>query len=207
MVAWSIKVAQESKLFEHIVVSTDDEEIAEVAQKYGAEVPFRRPAELADDLSSTVPVIAHATEYCIDIGWPVQYVYCIYPCSPLIQSDDLEKALYLLEKEQVDYVYPVTEYPHPIQRAMRILPGHKMQFLNPEFELARTQDLETMYHDAGQFYAGKTAAWLLHKKMHTAGIGMPIPHWRVVDIDTLDDWRRAEFFFRLFSENGLAVKK
>lgn len=196
MISWSIKAAHESKLFEHVVVSTDDEEIAEVAREYGAEVPFVRPTELADDMTPTVPVIAHATEYCMSLGWAIEYVCCIFPCAPLIRSVDLAQAFDLAERKSVDFVYPVTEYPHPIQRAMRLLPDQKMQFISPEFELTRTQDLEALYHDAGQFYVGRASAWMLNKKMHTAGIGMPIPHWRVADIDTQDDWKRAEALFK-----------
>lgn len=195
MIAWSIRVAEESKVFDRIVVSTDDAEIAAVAREHGAEVPFMRAADLSDDMTPTVPVIAHATGYCIDLGWPIEYACCIYPCSPLIEAQDLVKALEILKRQGVDFVYPVTEYPHPIQRAMKLLPGNKMQFIAPEFELTRTQDLETMYHDAGQFYMGTASAWINNKRMHTAGIGMPIPHWRVADIDTLDDWKRAEALF------------
>lgn len=196
MISWSINAAHESGLFEHVIVSTDDEEIAEIARKCGAEVPFMRPPELADDLTPTVPVLAHATRYCIDLGWAVEYACCIYPCAPLIRAGDLTKAIDLAERREVDFVYPVTEYPHPIQRAMKLLPDQKMQFISPEFELTRTQDLDALYHDAGQFYVGRASAWLEGKKMHTAGIGMPIPHWRVVDIDTLDDWTRAEVLFK-----------
>lgn len=200
MIAWSIKAAQESKLFDHIIVSTDDEEIAEIARKCGAETPFMRPRELADDLTPTVPVVAHAIESCIDFGWHIDYVCCIYPCSPLLQSGDLVAAFKLADDRKTDFVYPVTEYAHPIQRAMRQLPGGGMQFFYPQFELTRTQNLEKSFHDAGQFYWGKASAWLGHKKMHTAGLGMPIPNWRVVDIDSEDDWIRATMIFNvLFS--------
>jgi CMP-N-acetylneuraminic acid synthetase len=97
--------------------------------------------------------------------------------------------------KNVDFVYPVAEYAHPVQRSMRRLPNGGMEFFNSEYELTRTQDLEKSYHDVGQFYWGKASAWLKGKKMHTAGLGMPIPNWRVVDIDSLDDWRRAEIIF------------
>lgn len=119
----------------------------------------------------------------------------------MIKVEDLQQAFQLMELKNVDYVYPVTEYPHPVQRAMRIMGNKSMKFVNPEMEMVRTQDLETLYHDAGQFYLGKTAAWLMNNKMHTDGIGMPIPHWRVVDIDTLDDWKRAENLFYTINNN------
>ena len=195
MIAWAISKARDSGLFDKIIVSTDDAEIAELARNWGAETPFVRPVDLADDLTPTVPVVAHAVKSCLDTGWEADYVCCIYPCVPFLQAEDLAIALDLAQKKNADFVYPVTEYAHPIQRAMRQLAGGKMQFLNPTYELTRTQDLEKTYHDAGQFYWGKTSAWLEHKKMHTDGLGFSIPNWRVVDIDSADDWRRAELIF------------
>ena len=196
MIAWAIETAKNSNLFDHIIVSTDDEEIAGIAIEWGAEVPFMRPAELADDFTATVPVIAHAAKLCIGYGWEVDYVCCIYPCAPLLQVSDLLAAHDLLKDRNVDFAYPVTEYAHPIQRALRRLENGKVEFISPQNALARTQDLEKTYHDAGQFYWGKTSAWLEHKMMHTDGLGMPIPHWKVVDIDTADDWIRAEILFK-----------
>jgi len=196
MIAWAISGAKASGLFDHIVVSTDDDEIATISKDQGAEIPFMRPASLADDLTPTVPVIAHAVKSCLDSGWVIDNVCCIYPGVPFLQTEDLIAAFNLLQNRDANFVYPVTEYAHPIQRAMRHLSNGKMQFFNSQFELTRTQDLETAFHDAGQFYWGKTASWLEHKKMHTDGLGMPIPNWRVVDIDTADDWDRAELVFK-----------
>ncbi len=196
MIAWSIEAAIQSTLFDRIIVTTDDAEIAEIAKQWGAEVPFTRPIELADDHTPTVPVVAHAVKSCIELGWMVDYACCIYPCAPFMQADDLAAAFELTLTRQVDFVYPVAEYSHPIQRAMRQLPDGGMQFYSPQFELTRTQDLEKSYHDAGQFYWGMASAWLAQKKMHTAGLGMPIPNWRVVDIDSEDDWIRATTIFR-----------
>lgn len=196
MIAWAISTAKESGLFESIIVSTDDAEIAETARCWGAATPFVRPANLADDLTPTVPVIAHAVKWCLDSGMAVDDACCIYPCAPFLQIGDLVKALDLARTQNADFVYSVTEYAHPVQRAMRRLEDGKMQFINPEYELTRTQDLERTYHDAGQFYWGKASAWLEQKKMHSEGIGMPIPNWRVVDIDTEDDWMRAELVFK-----------
>lgn len=197
MIARAIATALESRLFDHVIVSTDDDEIANIARKWGAETPFVRPAELADDLTPTVPVIAHAVKSCLDIGWAVEYACCIYPCVPFLQADDLIAAFDLLQNNNVNFVYPVTEYAHPIQRAMRQLSSGKMQFINPENELTRTQDLEKSYHDSGQFYWGKALAWMEHKRMHTDGLGMAIPNWRVVDIDSMDDWKRAEEIYKV----------
>ena len=196
ILARTIQVAVTSGLFDHIVVSTDDLEILAIAKAAGAQTPFVRPVFLSDDLTPTVPVIAHAVQACTDIGWDVSHACCIYPCVPLLSAEDLKGALQICVEQDADFVYPVTEYPHPIQRAMRRLGGGQMEFYSPEYEMTRTQDLDKSFHDTGMFYWGKSAAWLAHKKMHTAGLGMPIPHWRVIDIDTEDDWRRAELMYQ-----------
>ncbi|WP_443640367.1 pseudaminic acid cytidylyltransferase [Candidatus Njordibacter sp. Uisw_039] len=202
MIAHAIIAAKGCGLFDHIIVSTDDEEIAKIARLWGAETPFKRPDSLADEFTPIVPVIAHAIRACLDIGWFVDYVCCIFPCSPFISADDLIATLTDLQAQDADFIYPVTEFAHPVQRAMRRLSSGRMQFLNPESELSRTQDLEKTYHDAGQFYWGQTNAWLEHKKMHTDGLGYPIPNWRVIDIDTEDDWKRAELLFSIVN-NGV----
>ena len=195
IIAWSVEVAIKSGLFEHVIVTTDDHEIADTAMRWGAEVPFMRPVGLSDDMTPTVPVIAHAVKSCLELEWPISYACCIYPCTPFIQSSDIISSLEMMISRSADFAYPVAEYAHPIQRAMRHLPNGKMQFLESKYELTRTQDLEKSYHDAGQFYWGRADAWLDQKKMHTDGIGIPIPNWRVVDIDSQDDWRRAELIF------------
>lgn len=196
MIAWSISAAKESGLFKHVVVSTDDEEIAQIALSYGAEVPFFRPKDLANDLAPTVPVIAHAIRECAGLGWISDYICCIYPCAPFIKGEDLLSGYEMLRTTGAEYVYPVAEYPHPVQRAMFRADDARMSFLNPESEMTRTQDLTKTYHDTGQFYWGKSRAWSSLKKMHSEGAGLVIPHWQVVDIDTPDDWRRAELIYR-----------
>lgn len=195
MIAHAISAARQSGLFDHVVVSTDDEEIARIACEWGAETPFTRPAELADDHTPTVPVVAHAITACQALGWEIDYACCIYPGVPFIRIDDLKRALELLQASQAAYSFPITEFPSAIQRALRRLPDGRMQTFNPEFELTRTQDLEPAYHDAGQFYWGKAEAWLTNNKVHTSGAGLPIPNWRVVDIDTPADWERAEILY------------
>jgi pseudaminic acid cytidylyltransferase len=196
MIARTIEMALQSTLFDLVVVSTEDDEIAAIARQAGALTPFTRPSELSDDLTPTVPVIAHAVRACNELGWAVQQTCCIYPCVPLLCLGDLALALEMLLTNEADFVYPVTSFAHPVQRAMRRLDTGQMQFLQPQYEMTRTQDLEKTFHDAGQFYWGQADAWLAHKKMHTAGLGLPIPNWRVVDIDNEDDWRRAELIYR-----------
>ncbi len=198
MLAHAISAASSSGLFRHIVVSTDDEEIAAIAQEWGAETPFVRPAELANDHTATVPVIAHAIEACHALGWEFEHVCCIYPGVPFIQIEDLKGSLSLLMQGGSDYCFPVTEFPSAIQRALKRLADGKMQPFYPQFETTRTQDLEPAYHDAGQFYWGKPETWLRNPRIHSGGIGYVIPNWRVVDIDTPEDWLRAEVMYKAF---------
>jgi pseudaminic acid cytidylyltransferase len=201
MIAYAITAAKESGLFEHIVVSTDDEEIAQIATTWGAETPFVRPVELANDYTATVPVIVHAIEDCRNLGWKFNQVCCIYPGVPFIQIDDLLGALARLNNSDADYCFPVAEYPSAIQRALKLLSNGRTKPFYPEFEITRTQDLELAYYDAGQFYWGKTEAWLTNPKIHCNGLGYPISNWRVVDIDTPEDWQRAELVYRTINHS------
>ena len=203
MIAYAITAAKESGLFEHIVVSTDDEEIAQIATTWGAETPFVRPVELANDYTATVPVIVHAIEDCRNLGWKFNQVCCIYPGVPFIQIDDLKQALGHMNITEADYCFPVAEYPSAIQRALKRLSNGKMQPFYPEFELTRTQDLGLAYYDAGQFYWGKTEAWISNPKVHSNGLGYIIPNWRVVDIDTPEDWLRAELIYRAITNKTI----
>lgn len=200
MIVHAIDVALRCNLFDRIVVSTDDEEIADIARKYGAEVPFMREAELADDHTPTVPVIANAISNCQALDWMIEEVCCIYPTVPFLQSIDLVNALNLLETNKTDYVFPVTEYPSAIQRAFRKLPNGLMESFYPEFASTRTQDLEPAFYDPGQFYWGHSQAWLEGKIIHRHGKGLVIPGWRVIDIDTISDWHRAELMYAAFND-------
>lgn len=203
MIAYAINAAKESGLFEHIIVSTDDEEIAQVAKEHGAEVPFMRPAELANDHAATIPVIKHAIEACSALGWRPDHVCCIYPNVPFIQLADIQGAFNRLINSTLNYCYPVTEFPSAIQRALKLTDNNQTQPFYPEFEATRTQDLEHAYYDAGQFYWGKTHAWLTDAKIHSGGLGYVIPNWRVVDIDTPTDWQRAELLAQAINSNLL----
>lgn len=201
MISYAITAAKESGIFERIIVSTDDEEIACIANQWGAETPFYRPVELANDYTATTPVIAHAIDACQNLGWKFDNVCCIYPSVPFIQIEDLRGAQALINNSKVDYCFPVTEYPSAIQRALKLLSNGKMQSFYPEFELTRTQDLELTYYDAGQFYWGKADAWRTNPKIHSSGLGYVIPNWRVVDIDTPEDWLRAELIYHSLINN------
>lgn len=201
MIAHAIGAARASGLFEHVVVSTDDDEIAAIAQEWGAEVPFRRPAELADDHTPTVPVIADAVLRCEALGWTIRYACCIYPCTPFMLSDDLRGALENLIASTKAYSFPVAEFPSAVQRALRCHEDGSTAPLYPEHQLARTQDLEPAYFDAGQFYWGRRDAWLTNPRVHDDALAHVIPNWRVVDIDTESDWQRAEILYPLLTEN------
>lgn len=197
IIAYAIEAAKGCELFDHIVVSTDDEEIAQIGRQFGAEVPFLRPAELADDYTGTMPVIAHAIESCRTIGWQADIVCCIYPAAPLIQIQDMQNALSLLKQGGADYVTTVTSFPSAIQRAQRRTSDGRIEFFYPEHANTRTQDLEPAYYDAGQFYWGKAEAWLSWTSPNQIWQSLVIPEWRVVDIDTPEDWARAEIVYQL----------
>lgn len=192
MITYAINAAKNSGLFDHVLVSTDDAEIASIANAWGAETPFVRPAELANDFTATVPVVAHAIQACEALGWSFDIVCCIYPGVPFIEVEDLQGAFKHLEVGSADYCFPVAEFPSAIQRALKRNSDGEMQPFYPEFQLTRTQDLEPAYFDAGQFYWGNKRAWLNNPRIHSSGIGYQIPSWRAVDIDTPEDWERAE---------------
>jgi pseudaminic acid cytidylyltransferase len=192
MIAHAIEAARDAGLFDHVVVSTDDEEIADTALAHGATVPFRRPPALADDQTTTVPVIGHAVQALRALGWAPEAVCCIYPCVPFLRGSDLRAAHALFTTSRAPFVYPVVGFHASPQRAMRRLPSGQMQFLQPQHELTRTQDLEPCFHDAGQFYWGTAEAWASNLRMHSNGVGWAFEADRAVDIDTPEDWHRAE---------------
>lgn len=197
MISWSITKARESGLFKHIIVTTDDEEIATIAQEFGAQTPFIRPSELANDSAPTQPVISHAILSCANIGMIDDYICCIYPCAPFLSKKDLTNGLATLKENKEKFVYPVAEYTHPAQRAMLRSNNGEISFLHPENELVRTQDLPKTYHDTGQFYWGTSSSWQSDKKMHANGIGIIVNQSSLIDIDTPDDWKRAELLYKI----------
>jgi len=196
MIGYAIAAAQASGVFDDIVVSTDDPEIAEVARGLGAQVPFMRPTELAGDLTPTLPVVSHAITQMQALGRRPEQVCCIYPGCPLLEPGDLREALQLMQAASWPYVFPVLPFPSPVQRALRRKPGGGAEPLYPEFTQTRSQDLEPAFYDAGQFYWGQASAWLKGLDVHRHGQTLVLPEWRAVDIDTPDDWLRAELLFQ-----------
>lgn len=193
MIAWSIDAAKSSNLFDHIIVSTDDQEIAEVAKEWGAEIPFLRPESLSDDFTGTGSVMSHAAHWMREKGWPVSAVCCIYATAPFIQADDIKQGLVELENGSWDYVIAATTYASPVYRGFKKSAEGGVEMLFPEHFLTRTQDLPDVQHDAAQFYWGRPPAWIEERpgltKQTTTVL---IPRWRVQDIDDEDDWTRAE---------------
>lgn len=199
MIAWSIEAARESDCFQHVIVSTDDGDIADVARAHGAEVPFMRPAELADDYTTTIPVIKHAIIECRRTGIDPEFVCCVYATAPLLSANDLRSAFDRLRESGAAYAFAVTRFDYPIQRSLRIDDDGRVNMFHPEHYTTRSQDLTPAYHDAGQFYWGKTAAWLDGLPLFgNQSVAINLPRDRVQDIDTPEDWRRAE---RMFEPN------
>jgi len=193
MIAWSIDAAKASGLFYKVIVSTDDSEIAEVARQWGAETPFMRPEELANDHAGTTPVIAHATQWALDQGFNVAAACCIYATAPFIQAEDIRRGWEDLNTGNCDFAFAVTDFAAPIFRSFEQMAEGGIRMFFPAHFATRSQDLPRALHDAGQFCWGRPAAWLEGKRVFDRGsVPIFIPRWRVQDIDTEDDWRRAE---------------
>lgn len=203
MIAWSILAAQASGLFDRIVVSTDDDEIADVARIYGAEVPFSRPAELSNDHAGTTEVVAHATRWLSDPQEePISAVCCIYATAPLIQVSDLERGWLALQSGDWAYAFSVTDFSPSVYRAFRQHADGGVEMLFPQYFSTRSQDLPPSFHDAAQFYWGRPSAWLEGKRIFDHhSVPISIPRWRVQDIDDPDDWVRAEMIYKQFMSN------
>jgi N-acylneuraminate cytidylyltransferase len=197
MIAWSIEAARASGVFDRIVVSTDDDAIADVARAHGADVPFMRPAELSDDRTGTTPVVAHALAWHRAQGLAPAEVCCLYATAPFVRAADLQRGLRALADSGARYAFAVTSYAFPIQRAIRITPAGRVAMFHPEHAQTRSQDLEEAYHDAGQFYWGDAEAWAQGLPIFAEhSVPVVLPRHRVQDIDTPEDWARAEWMFR-----------
>ncbi len=200
MIAYSIDAALQSGCFDKVIVSTDDQEIADVAMAFGAEVPFIRPAEISDDHATTMDVMQHAIQWCDSQEMDVQYVCCLYATAPFVTGMSLLQGLNTLQDEACEFVFSATTFPFPIQRAIKLSSGGEVKMFAPENEQVRSQDLEEAYHDAGQFYWGKKTAFLKRKAVFA-------PHSRVVllprkfvqDIDTQEDWDLAQALYSVMS--------
>ena len=194
MIAWSIQAALGSGCFDEVWVSTDDAEIAQVAQEYGAKIPFLRPEELSNDFATTADVMQHAVNFFENENEiRPDYVCCLYATAPFVIQQDLRNGLSLIQAERVDYVFSATTFPFPIQRAIKLTEQGHVEMFSPEYFNTRSQDLEEAWHDAGQFYWGTAEAWLNKSIVFSDQSKIvELPRYRVQDIDIIDDWVRAE---------------
>jgi pseudaminic acid cytidylyltransferase len=201
MIYWPIKAIQESGLFERIIVSTEDLEIIEVAKSFGVDAPFIRPASLANSTTSTLDVVRDSLTWLNEHGEFPKVTCCAYASSPFINAKTIKKALEVVTETEVDYAFPVVSYPHPVQRAFSLDQTGHINLLQEQFVSFRTQDLTDSYHDAGQFYCGRSEVWLEGKEiLASQAYGIPVSRWEACDIDTMEDWRYAEKLFALSRE-------
>jgi pseudaminic acid cytidylyltransferase len=197
MIAYSINAAFQSGVFDKIIVSTDDEEIAAIAKQHGAEVPFLRPEHLSNDFAGTIEVITHAVLEMEKIDGKIyDYTCCLYATVPFVQGGYIRQGADLIEKSAADFAVPVTSYPFPIQRSVFLDKGMVTPFY-PEDMPKRSQDLVEAFHDAGQFYWGKRSSWLQKTSIWGSSVApVVLPRHLVQDIDTIEDWMRAELMLK-----------
>jgi pseudaminic acid cytidylyltransferase len=202
IIVWSIEAARAADVFDAIVVSTDDDEIAEIATAAGAEVPFRRPAALSNDHTPTIPVIRHTLDWFEENRSAVSLTCCVYATAPFLQPQFLVQGReVLLTRRELEFAFSVTSYAFPIFRALKLSGAETVEMFWPDNELRRSQDLPQAFHDAGQFYWGRPEAFR-NRQGFFSGVSYPImlPRHLVQDIDTPEDWDIAEQMFRLWQE-------
>lgn len=200
MIAHSIECALRCGAFDRVIVSTDDEEIAETARHFGAEAPFKRPIELSNDHAGTTEVVAHTIDWLKAQNAPPSAVCCIYATAPFVRGEDLLQGLELLKAGHWRYVFAATTFAFPIFRSFRMNAAGGLEMFYPEHFTTRSQDLPEALHDAGQFYWGQPQAWVGRDRIfdhHSTTI--MIPRWRAQDIDTPEDWERAQIMWRVLN--------
>lgn len=192
MLAYAIEAAKESRVFDEIMVSTDDGEIADIAVKYGAEVPFMRSEKTSNDFATTADVLYEVKEEYKKLGKEFDTICCIYPCVPFLTGKILRDAYETFKKSGRKALTPVVKYSFPIQRAFKVNDKGCIEYREPEFALARSQDLEPMYHDVGMFYFSSD-----NKGLQDGCVPYVMDETVVQDIDTLDDWKLAEMKYKV----------
>jgi len=202
LIAYSIQVALDSKLFDKIIVTTDDEEIATIAKKYGADVPFIRPKELSDDFTGTDDVVKHTLEWLEENGETFEFACTIYATAPLLQSKYLIEGYNALTNSTAINAFSATSMPFPIQRTFKVNNEGRCKMFTPEHFMTRSQDLEEAYQDAGQFYWTKIDQTSNEIMFGKDSIPIILPRHLVQDIDTLEDWQRAEMLYRVIQESN-----
>lgn len=198
IIAYSIEAALNSKLFEEVMVSTDSEEIAEVARRYGANVPFMRSAKNSDDFATTADVLTEVLQEYAKRGKHFDTMCCIYPTAPFVTAEKLNDAYNKFIKSKADMLQPVVAFSFPPQRAF-LIQDRKLVYKYPECAPMRSQDLENWYHDAGQFYLYKVSSFLKSEKPGQTLVRIPfeISEMEVQDIDNITDWQLAELKYSL----------
>jgi pseudaminic acid cytidylyltransferase len=205
MIAHSLLAARATGIFEHVVVSSEDEEILSVGAAYGGE-PLCRPPELATDHAATIPVIRHAVAWAEAQGWPVEAACCIYATAPFTRAEDILTGWSLLKAHDMDFAFAATTFPYPVFRGL-LHEGDGVRMIFPEHFPTRSQDLPEAIHDAGHFYWGTPRAWKEEERLFTLRAApVMLPRHRVQDIDTPEDWRRAEVLWRLLQSESLDAK-
>ena len=202
IIAYTIEALQQSGVVDRIWVSTDDEEIAEVAKSFGAEIPFLRPVKLSTDSATTLPVIVHAVKEMISRNLKAEYICCAYPTAPLVKSTKINEALELLNNHS-GYVMPAVKFSYPIWRSFTVDNNNQINLIYPEKIKERSQDLPSVWHDAGQFYWASKEVWLQSVPMiekHSKIV--ELPSWQVIDIDEEEDWQRAEILYEAIQRKG-----
>lgn len=198
IIAYSIEAALKSGLFDEIMVSTDDEEIADIAISFGATVPFLRSTKNSNDYATTFDVVEEVVLHYKLLNKAFNFTCCLYPCAPFVTADKLKEAYKVLQKYNFDSVLPLMSFGFPIQRALKKENNNRVGFFNPEFCLTRSQDLEQSFHDAGQFYWMNIEQCLKKKAILTDNTGsIDISEIEGQDIDTYDDWKLAELKYEL----------
>lgn len=197
LIAYSIEIALSTKLFDKVIVSTDDKEIAKIATHYGADVPFIRPKELSDDFIGTGDVKNHTIEFLKNSGETYDYICTIYATAPMLQKKYLQEGFEKLQNSNAHMAFSVTSMPFPIQRTFKITKDNRCEMFMPEHFTSRSQDLEVAYQDAGQFYWEKTSNQFSDLPFGKDSIPIILPRYLVQDIDTLEDWEVAEKLYKL----------
>ena len=206
IIGWTINTIKKSKIFDKIIVSTDDKKIASIAKEYKAEVPFKRPKKLSGDKVPTLEVVVHAISWLQRNGYKPSEVCCIYPTNPLLLTEDLKLSLKSLKTRKWQYVFSATTFEYSIFRSIKKNKNNKLEMVFPKISNNRSQDIKEAYHDAGQFYWGTVKTWLNKKKFFGKNSKMTLlPRWRVQDIDTMNDWKKAEIIFHLLRKKGNSI--
>lgn len=206
LIAYSIEIALKSNLFDKVVVSTDDEEIAEIAKKYGAIVPFIRPKELSDDYTGTGAVINHAIKFLKEQGESYDFICTLYATAPFLDEKYLIESLEKLKNSTAKNAFSCTSMPFPIQRTFKITKNERCEMFWPENFMKRSQDLEEAYQDAGQFYWTNLNIKSNEIIFGKDSIPIVLPRYLVQDIDTIEDWIRAEYMYEAI-KNSQSIKK